>query len=122
MQFYRGGNLNLVALFHIYAVVITIKNGLFSVLKPAWIKNASLIGPTSPRAKTEIRSIWGGLYLGLGVAGLVFPVPEVYRTIAIVYITSNLIRAALMVIRRSFTKSIFQTITYELILSAFLFL
>jgi len=114
--------LNLVNLFHIYAVVITLKNGFFPTLKPAWIKNATLVAPTSPRAKTEVRSIWGGLYLGLGIAGLAFPVPEVYRTIAIVYITSSLVRAVSMVISRSFSKSIFQTITYELILSAFLFL
>lgn len=114
--------MNLVNLFHIYAVVITLKNGLFSTLKPSWIKNASLVSPTTPRAKTEVRSVWGGLYLGLGIAGLAFPIPEVYRTIAIVYITSSLVRTASMMVSKSFTKSIFQTITYELILSGFLFL
>jgi hypothetical protein len=114
--------MNLISLFHIYAVVITLKNGFFSALKPAWVKNAPLVDPATSRAKTEMRSMWGGLYLGLGIAGLVYPVTEVYRTIAIVYIASNLVRIISMVINRTYPKSIFQTISYEIILTVFLFL
>jgi len=109
-------------LFHIYAVVITIKNGLFSALKLGWIKNKSGIETSSPRATTEMRALWGGLLLGLGIAGLVFPVPEVYRTIGIVYMVRNVIRGVSMVLEKSTDKTSLQGISYEVILAIFLFI
>ena len=51
--------MNLISLFHIYAVVITLKNGLFSALKIR-LNYKIKVEPANPRAKTEIRSMWGG--------------------------------------------------------------
>jgi len=114
--------MNLVALFHLYAVVITLKNGLFSALKLGWIKKKSGLETSSPRATTEMRASWGGLLLGLGIAGLVFPLPEVYKTIGIVYVARSLIRGVSMVVEKSIDKVSLQAISYEVILAIFLFL
>lgn len=119
---YPDGKMNLIMLFHIYAVVITIKNGLFSALKLGWIKNKSGLETSSPRATTEMRAIWGGLLLGLGIAGLVFPLPEVYKTIGIVYVVRNGIRAVSMVLEKSTDRASLQGISYEVILAILLFL
>lgn len=114
--------MNLITLFHIYAVVITIKNGLFSALKLRTIKNKIGMETPGPRAKTEIRAVWGGLYLGLGIAGLVFPIPEVYKMIGITYLVSNLNRGISLVIDKSVDCAGLQSISYEVILAVFLFL
>lgn len=114
--------MNLIALFHLYAVVITLKNGFFSALRLGWIKYKSGMETTSPRATTEMRALWGGLLFGLGIAGLVFPVPEVYKTIGIVYVVRNVVRVVSMVIEKSTDKAILQGISYEVILAIFLFL
>ena len=114
--------MNLVMLFHLYAVVITLKNGLFSALKLGWIKNKSGIETSSPRATTEMRALWGGLLLGLGIAGLVFPTPEVYKTIGIVYVVRNVIRGVSMVVEKSTDRAALQGISYEVILAILLFI
>jgi len=114
--------MNLIALFHLYAVVITLKNGLFSALKLRWIKNRSGIQTPRPRATTEMRATWGGLLLGLGIAGLVFPLPEVYKTIGIVYVIRSMIRGIYMVVEKYTDKTSLQGISYEVILAIFLFL
>jgi hypothetical protein len=119
---YPGGKMNLITLFHLYAVVITLKNGLFSALKLGWIKNKSGLETSTPRATTEMRAVWGGLLLGLGIAGLVFPLPEVYKTIGIVYVVRNLIRGISMVLEKSTDRAGLQAISYEVILAIFLFL
>jgi len=113
--------MNLISLFHIYAVVITLKNGLFSTLKIR--SNYKIkVDPANSRAKTEIRSIWGGVYLGLGIAGLIFPFPEVYKMIGIMYIVSNLTRGISLCLTKSIDRSGLQSMSYEMILAVFLFL
>jgi hypothetical protein len=114
--------MTLVTLFHIYAVVITIKNGLFSALRLGWIKNKSGMETLTPRATTEMRAVWGGLLLGLGIAGLVFPIPEIYKTIGIVYMVRNVIRGVSMVLERSTDRAGLQGISYEVILAILLFI
>jgi len=114
--------MNLVALFHLYAVVITIKNGLFSALKLGWIKNKSGIETPTPRATTEMRAVWGGLLLGLGIAGLVFPRPEVYKTLGMVYVVRNVVRGVSMLVEKSTDKASLQAISYEVILAILLFI
>jgi hypothetical protein len=69
-----------------------------------------------------MRAVWGGLLLGLEIAGLVFPLPEVYKTIGIVYLVRNVIRGISMVVEKSTDKASLQSISYEVILSIFLFL
>ena len=113
--------MNLISLFHIYAVVITLKNGLFSALKIR-LNYKIKVDPASPRATTEMRSMWGGIYLGLGIAGLIFPTPEVYKTIGIMYIVSNVIRGISLLLTKSIDKSGLQSMSYEVILAVFLFL
>ena len=114
--------MNLISLFHIYAVVITLKNGLFSIFKLRGIKKQLSMEAPNPRATTEIRSVWGGLYFGLGIAGLVFPIPEVYKTIGIVYMVSNVIRGMSMIFDRSIDRAGIQGMSYEIILAFLLFL
>jgi hypothetical protein len=114
--------MNLISLFHIYAVVITFKNGLFSIFKLRGIKKQLSMEVPNPRATTEIRSKWGGIYFGLGVAGLFFPIPEVYKTIGIVYMVSNVIRGISMILDKSIDRAGIQGMSYEIILAFLLFL
>ena len=69
-----------------------------------------------------MRAVWGGLLLGLGIAGLVFPLPQVYKTIGIVYVVRSVIRGISMVVEKSTDKVVLQAISYEVILAIFLFL
>jgi hypothetical protein len=109
--------MNVIALLHIYAVIITLKNGFFSVVKVLGTKKKIGMETSSPRATTEIRAVWGGIYLGLGIAGLVFPIPEVYKTLAIAYAVSNGIRGISMVIDKSIDRLCLQSMSYEVVLA-----
>jgi hypothetical protein len=114
--------MNLISLLHIYAVVITLKNGLFSGLRIRGLEPRLGMESFSPRAKTEVRTMWGGLYLGMGIAGLVFSAPEVYKMIGIAYMVSNVIRGISMIVGKSADRAGLQRMSYEIILAVFLFL
>ena len=114
--------MNLISLFRIYAIVITLKNGVFSGLRLRGLEPRLGMETFSPRAKTEVRTMWGGLYLGMGIAGLVFPSPEVYKMIGIAYMVSNVIRGLSMMFGKSVDRAGLQRMSYEIILAVFLFL
>jgi hypothetical protein len=114
--------MGVITLLHLYAIIITIKNGFFSAIKLRGMNVVTGMEIISPRIKTEIRSTWGGLLLGLGIAGLVYPTPVVYKTLAIVYVARNAIRGISMIIEKSIDRVGLQGISYEIILAIILFL
>ena len=55
-------------ILQIIGVIGTILTGLFSLLAPTKIKGFTGIKPIGGRGITEIRSIFGALFIGLGIA------------------------------------------------------
>jgi hypothetical protein len=104
------------------AVIVTILTGVYSLLQPKKIKDFTGLEASSPRAITEIRAVMGGTFIGLGIAAIIFPIPEVYKTLAITYAAIAVIRGISMVTDRSLVKSNVISLLTELVLVVILYL
>ena len=104
------------------AVVVTILTGVYSLLQPKKIKEFTGLEASSPRAITEIRAVMGGTFIGLGIAALIFPTPEVYKTLAITYAAIAAIRGISMVTDKSMVKSNVISLVTEVILIVILYI
>ncbi len=111
-----------IQILKIFAVVVTLLTGLYSLVQPKKIKGFTGLEASSPRAITEIRSVMGGTFVGLGIAALIFPTLEVYLTLAITYAAIAAIRGVSMVIDKSMVKSNLISLATEVILVVILVL
>ena len=98
------------------AVAVTLFTGLYSLFAPKKIKGFTGLEASSPRAITEIRAVMGGTFVGLGVAAIIFPVREVFLTLAIMYAAIGLIRAVSMVVDKAMEKSNLISLVSEVVL------
>lgn len=114
--------MDITSILKIVAVVVTLLTGLYSLVRPKAIKEFTGLEASSPRAITEIRAVMGGTFVGLGIAALFYPVPEVYKTLAIAYAAIAVIRGISMVIDRSMVKSNLISLVSEVVLIIILFL
>jgi len=97
--------MNFLLILKYVAVIITLLTGLYSLLQPKKIKGFTGLEASSPRAITEIRAVMGGTFVGLGIAALLFPVKEIFYTLAITYAAIALIRAISMLLDKSMVRS-----------------
>jgi hypothetical protein len=104
------------------AVIATILTGLVSLLWP--LKVQGFTGLTAPggRGITEIRSILGGLFIGLGIAVFLLGARETYQMLGIVYIAIAAVRAVSIVIDKSSEQSNIISLIVEIIFGIILVL
>lgn len=114
--------MDFIQILKIFAVVVTLLTGLYSLIQPRKIKGFTGLEASSPRATTEIRAVMGGTFVGLGAAALIFPVREVYLMLGITYAAIGLIRAVSMVVDKSMEKSNLISLVTEVLLVVILFL
>jgi hypothetical protein len=118
----RKVKMDIMAILKIIAVVLTLVTGLYSMIWPKKIKGFTGLEASSPRATTEIRAVMGGVFVGLGIAALLFPTVEVYKMLGIGYAAIAVIRAISMVVDRSVIKSNVISLITEVVLVAILIL
>ncbi len=106
----------LIKILQYIAVIVTLLTGLYSLIRPRAIKGFTGLEASSPRATTEIRSVMGGTFVGLGLAALLLPTREVFMTLAIVYAAIAVIRAISMVLDRSVVQSNIISLITEVVL------
>jgi hypothetical protein len=116
----RKVKMDIMAILKIIAVVLTLVTGLYSMIWPKKIKGFTGLEASSPRATTEIRAVMGGVFVGLGIAALLFPTVEVYKMLGIGYAAIAVIRAISMVVDRSVIKSNVISLITEVVLVAIL--
>lgn len=109
-------------ILQIIAVVVTLLTGVYSLVQPKKIKGFTGLEASSPRALTEIRAVMGGTFVGLGIAALIFPIPEVYKTLAIMYAAIGVIRGVSMVVDKSMVQSNVISLATEIVLVVILVL
>jgi hypothetical protein len=76
-------------IFLIIKVVIaflTLMMGAFVLLRPTAIYNFIGLNPEGNRGKTEIRAIFGGLFVALGAAPLILNSPGAFKMLGYAYI------------------------------------
>lgn len=112
----------LLEILKIIAAFATIATGLLALVKPTAIYGFTGMRAEGPRGITEIRSIFGALFIALGVVTLIFESPEVYRTLGYSYLAIALVRLISMFVDKSIEKSNIISLITEIILGLILVL
>lgn len=108
--------MDLILILKYLAVVVTLFTGLYSLAVPQKIKGFTGLEASSPRATSEIRSVMGGTFIGLGLAALIFPVREVFLTLAIAYAAIGLIRLVTIFLDKAAERSNWISLATEIVL------
>ena len=107
--------MNLLTILQIIAVIGTIGTGLVSMLWPRSVFGFTGLTAPGGRGITEIRSVLGGLFVGLGIAVFVLGTREVYQMLGIMYIAIAAVRAASMIVDKSIEQSNIISLTVEIV-------
>jgi hypothetical protein len=91
----------------------TALTGLVLTVRPQVVTNFTGVEALSKRGMTEIRAIFGGLFIGLGLAPLIFNSPEMYLLLGYAYLAAAVVRAIGIVIDRSGNGTNYITLLVE---------
>jgi hypothetical protein len=114
--------MNILSILQIAAAIFTIAFGLFSVFAPRRIKPFTGLEASSPRAITEIRSVLGGTFVGLGLAPLIVHAPGAFMALGIAYFAIALVRLMSMFLDKSLVSSNWISLASEVVLGVILVL
>ena len=114
--------MNILKILQIIAVIGTILTGLVSLIWPLRVQGFTGLTAPGGRGITEIRSILGGLFIGLGIAVFVLGTREVYQMLGIMYLAIGAVRAISMVIDKSIEQSNIVSLVVEIIFGIILVL
>ncbi len=83
------------ALFWIRVIVAvaTIGFGAISIASPSAAERFTGLTAAGPRGTSEIRAVLGGLFVGLGVAALIYRTASAFGTVGIGYLIIAIVRA-----------------------------
>ncbi len=87
------------------AAIATIITGLASLFWPTRVLGFTGLDVVGGRGITEVRTILGALFVGLGVAALYFNIPETYKMLGITYLVMAVVRAISIVVDKSMVSS-----------------
>ncbi len=99
----------------------TIATGLLALIKPSAAYGFTGLEAKGSRGKSEIRSIFGGLFIGLGIAPLILGDPA-FTTLGIGYLAIAAARAFSILFDRSFEQSNWISLGIEIIFGLILVL
>jgi hypothetical protein len=86
-------------------LVATIAIGVLSMVSPGSAANFTGLNLPGARGRTEVRAIFGGLFIGLGLAPLILRSELAYQTVAITYLAIAAARLIGLVRDRSYDRS-----------------
>lgn len=114
--------MTLLKILQLIAVILTILTGLVSLLAPRSVFGFTGLTAPGPRGITEIRSILGGLFIGLGIAVLVLGTREVYQALGIMYLAIAAVRFVSIFVDKSSVQSNWISVTAEIVMGVILIL
>ena len=100
--------------FHVILAVLTIGTGLLCLVRPRSILGFTGLGEPSERGVTEIRAVFGGGFLGMGLAPLLLNTPAAYQMLGITYLCIGTGRFIGMVLGRSWVRSNWISLAFEI--------
>lgn len=114
--------MNILKIIQIIAVIGTILTGLVSLIWPLKVQDFTGLTASGGRGITEIRSILGALFIGLGIAVFVLGTRETYQMLGIMYLAIAAARAISIVIDKSPERSNIISLIVEIIFGILLVL
>jgi len=109
-------------LLNLLAAGLTMLFGIWSFIKPK--ASARLMGlqPKGRRGLSEIRAMYGGVNIGLGVFALLDQSTTAFQMLAIAFFAAAVCRIISLVMDQAFTKGSIQTVLVELVLGVCLWI
>ena len=106
----------------IIAGIATILTGVVSLFWPTRVPGFTGLEPVGGRGITEIRTILGALFVGLGAAVLYFNTNEAYAILGITYLAMTVVRGISIVVDKSPVSSNIISLVVELVFGVLLIL
>ena len=100
----------------------TLATGIVSLIKPESVLGFIGFEGISGRGKTEVRAIFGGLFIGLAAAPLILNDPAAYKMLGIAYLAIGIARLPAMFLDRSVVNSNLISLAIEFIFGLILIL
>lgn len=113
--------MNVLSIIQIVAALATALTGLFTFVKPTAAYGFIGLNPNGVRGVSEIRAIFGGLFIALGVAPL-FLGATAYLMLGIGYLAIAAARAFSVVYDKSYAQSNIISLVIEIVLGVILVL
>lgn len=104
-----------IKVIQVIAVVATILTGLVSLVYPRGIEGFTGLTAPGARGITEIRSILGGLFIGLGIAVFLLGTRETYQMLGIMYLVIGVVRFVSIFLDKSSAQSNWISFIVEII-------
>lgn len=111
--------MDILNILKIISAVVTLATGLLSLVKPDAVSGFIGLNPNGVRGTSEIRAIFGGLFIALGLAPFWLGVPA-YQVLGIGYLGIAAARAFSMVFDKSYAQSNIISLVSEIILGTIL--
>jgi hypothetical protein len=105
----------------IIAALATAATGLFALVKPAATYGFIGLNAVGVRGVSEIRAIFGGLFIALGVAPLLLGLVA-YRMLGLGYLAIAVARTFSIIFDKSYAQSNLISLAIEIVLGAILVL
>lgn len=102
--------------------VLTIATGLVSLIRPRSVQGFTGLSAPGPRGIAEIRAILGGSFIGLGIAPLILGAPAAYQMLGITYLVIAAARIAGIALDKSFERSNWISLIFEIVAGIILLL
>ncbi len=97
------------------AIIATIAIGIFSLVAPRKIEGFTGLKALGGRGTAEIRAIFGGVFIGMGIAALLLEKSIAYPMFGIIYLTMGLVRVVTIFLDKSRESSNLISIASELL-------
>lgn len=97
----------------IIVAVGTMAAGLISLVSPETAGRFTGLRLDGGRGVSEIRAVLGGLFIGLGLAVIIFQSPGAFRTLGVGYLAIGTVRAASIFFDKAPTRSNWLSLAVE---------
>ena len=107
--------MNVLQVLKIICALATIAVGAVSVVRPTSVYEFTGLQATGPRGITEIRSVLGALFIGLGLAPFLLGMnPAAFRAGGITYLAVGVVRLVSMFLDKSVMQSNWVSLAFEI--------
>ena len=111
--------MNILLVLKIIAALATAATGLLALVRPSAAYGFTGLNAAGPRGLSEIRAIFGGLFIGLGLAPFILGVTA-YTMLGIGYLAIAAARTFSIVFDKSYAQSNWISLSIEIVLGAIL--
>jgi len=101
------------------AALATAATGLLALVKPSAAYGFTGLNAAGPRGISEIRAVFGGLFIGLGIAPI-FLGATAYTMLGIGYLAIAVVRTLSIVLDKSYAQSNWISLGIEIVLGVIL--